>query len=118
MTSWTVRSWTCHEVIDLSWQQPKNPLVDNSGKGCCQAEEGDLSGSVGPGLHEAADRYREARSAAASAIAEAKTQVWEELGYGEGQTAERVRKGKQGLAQAVLGQGGELLTQTGDISER
>jgi len=31
------------------------------------------------------------------------------------QTVRRLRKGKQGLAQAVLNRGGELLTQTEDI---
>lgn len=31
------------------------------------------------------------------------------------QTVRRLRKGKQGLAQALFGRGGELLTLTGDI---
>jgi len=35
---------------------------------------------VGPGSPETAGRYREVRRAAASAIAEAKTWVWEEFG--------------------------------------
>lgn len=34
------------------------------------------------------------------------------------QTIQRLRKGNQGLAQAVLSRGGELLTQTGDIVRR
>jgi len=34
----------------LSWRQPKNPLVDTSGEVSRQAEEGGLSGLVGPGV--------------------------------------------------------------------
>jgi len=67
------------------------------------------------GSPETADRYREARRAVASAVAEAKTRVWDEFGetMEKGfrlasrkfwQTVRRLRKGKQGLAQAVLSQ--------------
>jgi len=34
----------------LSWRQPKNPLLDTSCVGSRQAEEGGLSGLVGPGV--------------------------------------------------------------------
>ena len=81
------------------------------------------------GSPETADRYRQARRAAASAVTKAKTQVWEEFGEAMEkdfrlaskkfwQTIRRLRKGKQGLAQAVLSRGGELLTQTEDIVGR
>ena len=49
-----------------------NPLVETSGEGGHQAENGGLSGFVGPGSPETADRYRLARSAAAATVAEAK----------------------------------------------
>jgi len=78
------------------------------------------------GSPETADGYREAKRAAASALAEVKTWVWEEFGEAMEkdfqlvsrkfwQTVRRLRKRKQGLAQAVLSQGGELLTQIVDI---
>ncbi len=50
------------------------------------------------GPPEAADRYQKARRAAASVVAGAKTQVWEEFG----QIIRPLRRGKQGLAQAVF----------------
>ena len=69
------------------------------------------------GSPETADRYRQARRAAASAVTKAKTQVWEEFGEAMEkdfrlaskkfwQTVRRLRKGKQGLAQAVFSRGG------------
>ena len=81
------------------------------------------------GSPEAADRYRQARRAAAAAVADAKTRTWEEFGEAMEkdfrlasrkfwQTIRRLRKGKQGLPQAVLSRGGELLTRTGDIVGR
>ena len=81
------------------------------------------------GSPETADGYQEARRAVASAVAKAKTQVWEEFGEAMEkdfrlasqkfwQTVRRPRKGKQGLAQAVFSRGGELLTQTEDIVGR
>ena len=81
------------------------------------------------GSPETADGYQEAKRAAASAVAKAKTQVWEEFGEAMEkdyrlasqkfwQTVRRPRKGKQGLAQAVFSRGGELLTQTEDIVGR
>jgi len=58
-----------------------------------------------------------------SVVAEAKIRVWEEFREAMEkdfrlasrkfwQTIRRLSKGKQGLAQAVLSRGGELLTQT------
>jgi len=81
------------------------------------------------GSPETADGYREAGRAVASAVTEAKTWVWEEFGEAMEkdfrlasrkfwQTVRRLRKGKQGLAQAVLCRGGEQLTQTEDIVGR
>ena len=55
-------------------------MVDSGGKGCCQAEEVVLSILVGSGTPEAADGYWQAKCAAARAVAEAKTQVWEKFG--------------------------------------
>ena len=103
--------------------------MDTSGEGSRQAEEGGLSAWLAQGSPETADRYREARRAAASVVAKAKTRVWEEFGEAMEkdfrlaskkfwQTVRRLRKGKQGLAQAVLSRGGELLTQTEDIVGR
>ncbi len=48
-------------------------------EGSNQAEEGGLPGLAGPGVFEAADRYRDARRAAASVVTEAKTWVWGEF---------------------------------------
>jgi len=81
---------------------------------------------VAQGSPETVDDYREARRATAPAVAEAKTRVWEEFGEAMEkdfrlvsrkfwQTVRRLRKGKQVLAQALLSQGVELLTQTEDI---
>jgi len=108
----------------LSWRQPKNLLVDTSGEGSRQAEEGGLSGLVSglafQGFPETADGYREARRTTASAVGG----VWgghgERLSVGlkEVLANRRIRKGKQGLAQAVLSLGGELLTQTEEIVGR
>ncbi|KAK0143288.1 hypothetical protein N1851_018576 [Merluccius polli] len=58
---------------------------------------------------EAADRYWEARRAAASAVAKAKTRVWEEFG-------EAMEKDFRLASRKFWG--GELLTQTGDIVRR
>lgn len=52
--------------------------MDTSSQGNRQVEEGGLLGLFGLGSPEAANRYK-ARRAAASAGAEAKTLVWEEL---------------------------------------
>jgi len=97
--------------------------VDTSGEGSCHEA---FRAWLAQGSLETSDGYREARRAAASAVAEAKTRVWEEFGEAMEddfrlasskfcQTIRQFRKGKQGLAQAVLSRGGELLTQTEDI---
>jgi hypothetical protein len=81
------------------------------------------------GSPEAADRYRQARRAAAAVVTDAKTRAWEEFGEAMEkdfrlasrrfwQTIRRLRKGKQGLPQAVISGGGGLLTQTEDIVGR
>jgi len=73
------------------------------------------------GSPEAADMYRQARRAAAAVVTDAKTRTWEECGEAMEkdfrlaarrfwQTVRRVRKGKQGLPQAVLSREGKLLT--------
>ncbi|KAI3353230.1 hypothetical protein L3Q82_019265 [Scortum barcoo] len=68
------------------WRQPLNPVVDTGSKGCHQAEEGVLSGPIGPcwpvGLLTQLTGYRQAKQAAARArtVLEAKTWVWEEFG--------------------------------------
>ncbi|XP_013872670.1 uncharacterized protein LOC106523692 [Austrofundulus limnaeus] len=75
---------------------------------------------------EAADRYRVAKTVAASVVADAKTWAWEEFGEAIEkdfrltlrrfwQTFQRLRKAKRSLSQAVFGLGGELLTRTEDI---
>ena len=81
------------------------------------------------GTPEAVDRYRQAKRAAARAVAEAKTRVWEEFGeameedYRSApkkfwQTVRRLRRGKQCSTNAVYSAGGELLTSTGDVVGR
>uniref|UniRef100_A0AAV2MSF8 Endonuclease/exonuclease/phosphatase domain-containing protein n=1 Tax=Knipowitschia caucasica TaxID=637954 RepID=A0AAV2MSF8_KNICA len=81
------------------------------------------------GTPEAAVQYRQAKRAAARAVAEAKTRDWEEFGesmehdYRSAskrfwQTVRRLRKGKQFFANTVYGAGGGLLTSTGDIVGR
>jgi hypothetical protein len=78
---------------------------------------------------EAAERYRQAKRAAARAVAEAKTRVWEEFGetmeedYRSAskvfwQTIRRLRRGKQCFTNTVYSAGGELLTSTGDVVGR
>ncbi|KAI3352797.1 hypothetical protein L3Q82_019235 [Scortum barcoo] len=75
------------------------------------------------------DRYRQAKQAAARAVLEAKTRVWEEFGeameedYRSAskrfwQTVRRLRRGKQYSANTVYSAGGELLTSTEDIVGR
>uniref|UniRef100_A0A671WJG1 Reverse transcriptase domain-containing protein n=1 Tax=Sparus aurata TaxID=8175 RepID=A0A671WJG1_SPAAU len=81
------------------------------------------------GTPEAADGYRQAKRAAARAVSEAKTRVWEEFGeamekdYRSAskkfwQTIRRLRRGKQSSTNTVYSGGGELLTSTGDIVGR
>uniref|UniRef100_A0AAV2JJP1 Endonuclease/exonuclease/phosphatase domain-containing protein n=1 Tax=Knipowitschia caucasica TaxID=637954 RepID=A0AAV2JJP1_KNICA len=81
------------------------------------------------GTPEAAVQYRQAKRAAARAVAEAKTRDWEEFGesmehdYRSAskrfwQTVRRLRRGKQFFANTVYGAGGGLLTSTGDIVGR
>uniref|UniRef100_A0AAV2J4J5 Endonuclease/exonuclease/phosphatase domain-containing protein n=1 Tax=Knipowitschia caucasica TaxID=637954 RepID=A0AAV2J4J5_KNICA len=77
----------------------------------------------------AAVQYRQAKRAAARAVAEAITRDWEEFGesmehdYRSAskrfwQTIRRLRRGKQFFANTMYGAGGELLTSTGDIVGR
>ena len=81
------------------------------------------------GSLEAADGYRRAKRSAAKAVAEAKTQAWEEFGeameedYRSAprrfwQTVRRLRGGRRQLAHTVYSGGGELLTSTEDIVGR
>ncbi|KAI3374958.1 hypothetical protein L3Q82_021490 [Scortum barcoo] len=81
------------------------------------------------GTPDAVDRYRQAKQAAARAVLEAKTRVWEEFGeameedYRSAskrfwQTVRRLRRGKQYSANTVYSAGGELLTSTEDIVGR
>ena len=81
--SLTQRNFSCipGEVGDLSILKCElamfhghlgNPLVD-TGEEKCSRVEGGHPGLVGPGVPEAADRYRQARRAVASVVAEAKT---------------------------------------------
>ncbi|KAI3369294.1 hypothetical protein L3Q82_007548 [Scortum barcoo] len=73
--------------------------------------------------------HRQAKQAAARAVLEAKTRVWEEFGeameedYRSAskrfwQTVRRLRRGKQYSANTVYSAGGELLTSTEDIVGR
>ncbi|KAI3369654.1 hypothetical protein L3Q82_025366 [Scortum barcoo] len=81
------------------------------------------------GTPDAVDGYQQAKQAAARAVLEAKTQVWEEFGeameedYQSAskkfwQTVRHLRRGKQYSANTVYSAGGELLTSTGDIVGR
>ncbi|KAI3376204.1 hypothetical protein L3Q82_016712 [Scortum barcoo] len=81
------------------------------------------------GTPDAVDRYQQAKQAAARAVLEAKTRVWEEFGeameedYRSAskrfwQTVRRLRRGKQYSANTVYSAGGELLTSTEDIVGR
>ena len=81
------------------------------------------------GTPEAADRYRQAKRAAARAVVEAKTRVWEKFGeameedYRSAsrkfwQTVRRLRRGKQFSTNTVYSGGGELLTSTEDVVGR
>ncbi len=80
------------------------------------------------GTTEAANCYWQARQCVALAVAEAKTQVWEE--FGEvlekdfwsvrkkfWQTVRRLRRGRQQLTHTVYSGSGELLTATGKWSD-
>ncbi|TWW76582.1 hypothetical protein D4764_13G0012440 [Takifugu flavidus] len=64
------------------------------------------------GTPEAADRYRQAKRSAATAVAEAKTRAWEEFGEA---TIRRLRKGKQCTVNTVYSGDGVLLTSTRDV---
>ena len=81
------------------------------------------------GTPEAAGRYRQAKRAAASAVSEAKTRVWEEFGEAMEkdfrlaprrfwQTIRRLRQGKQCFTNTVYSGDGVLLTSTGDVVRR
>ncbi|KAL6462549.1 hypothetical protein MHYP_G00289710 [Metynnis hypsauchen] len=81
------------------------------------------------GTLEAKDGYRRAKRVAASAVAEAKTQVWEEFGeamekdYRQAprrfwQTVRRLRRGKRFPTNTVYSGAGGLLTSTGDVIGR
>ncbi len=59
----------------LSWQQTKVPMVKEAVKMKKEA----FWVWLAQGSSEAADRYQEARRAAASVVAEARTRVWEEF---------------------------------------
>ncbi len=87
----------------------------------------ETSGPSKPRRPEAANRYRETRRAAALVVAEAKTWVWEKFGKAMEKdfrlasrkfwkTVRRLRRGKQGLAQAVFSRGMELLNPTNTSS--
>ncbi|KAK0156607.1 LINE-1 reverse transcriptase [Merluccius polli] len=81
------------------------------------------------GTPEAAGRYRQAKRSAAAAVAEAKTQTWEEFGEAmenDFRTASkrfwttiwRLRRGKQCIINTVYGGDGTLLTSTRDVVDR
>ena len=81
------------------------------------------------GTPEAADRYRLAKRAAAAAVAEAKTRVWEEFGEAMENdfrtaskrfwsTIRRLRGGKRCTVNTVYSGDGALLTSTRDIVNR
>ncbi|TWW80160.1 hypothetical protein D4764_10G0011900 [Takifugu flavidus] len=81
------------------------------------------------GTPEAADRYRQAKRSAATAVAEAKTRAWEEFGEAMENnfrtaskrflsTIRHLRKGKQCTVNAVYSGDGVLLTSTRDVVDR
>ncbi|TWW81657.1 hypothetical protein D4764_01G0014720 [Takifugu flavidus] len=81
------------------------------------------------GTPEAADRYRQAKRSAATAVAEAKTQAWEEFGEAMENdfrttskrfwtTIRRLRKGKQCTVNTVYSGDGVMLTSTRDVVDR
>ena len=81
------------------------------------------------GTPEAADRYRQAKRSAASAVTEAKTRTWEEFGEAMENdfrtaskkfwsTIRRLRRGKQCSVNTVYSGDGELLTSTRDVVDR
>ena len=80
------------------------------------------------GTPEAVAGYRQARRAAASAVAKAKQRVWEEFGETMEKdfrtapkcfwkTIRHLRKGKRGTVQAVYSKDGTLLTSTEEVVE-
>ena len=81
------------------------------------------------GTPEAVGRYRQAKRSAAAAVAEAKTQTWEEFGEAMENdfrtaskrfwtTIRRLRRGKQCIINTVYGGDGALLTSTRDVVDR
>ncbi|KAK5875618.1 hypothetical protein CesoFtcFv8_026682 [Champsocephalus esox] len=81
------------------------------------------------GTPEAVARYRRARRAAASSVAEAKQRVWEKFGEDMEKdfraapklfwkTVRHLRRGKQGTIQAVYSKDGTLLTSTDGVLGR
>ncbi|KAI3377649.1 hypothetical protein L3Q82_008809 [Scortum barcoo] len=110
--------------------KPPNQVVDTEEVRDAVKLKESLSGHVGLwDFRHAVDGYRHAKQAAAWAVLEAKTQVWEEFGeameedYRSAskkfwQTIRHLRRGKQYSANTVYSAGGELLTSTGDIVGR
>ncbi|KAK5868068.1 hypothetical protein PBY51_012513 [Eleginops maclovinus] len=64
-------------------------------------------------------RYRQARRAAASAVAEAKQRVWEKFGEAmEKDFRSAPKRGTQGTIQSVYSKDGTLLTSTDSVLGR
>jgi len=64
----------------LSWRQPKNPVVDTGVREAFKLKKNAFRAWLAQGSPEAADRYRQARRAIATVVADAKTRAWEVFG--------------------------------------
>ncbi|KAI3367660.1 hypothetical protein L3Q82_026213, partial [Scortum barcoo] len=127
---WTQGLW----CLSCGGNPPNPVVVDTGSKGCCQAEEGVLSGHAmlacgtpemqltgtsrpskpqQPGTVLGGKNFGSGRSSVRlwrRTIGQASKRFW--------QTVRRLRRGKQYSANTVYSAGGELLTSTGDIVGR
>ncbi|KAI3358227.1 hypothetical protein L3Q82_003224 [Scortum barcoo] len=121
---WTQGLWC------LSWWQSRTRWWTPEVRDAVRLKKESYRTMLACGTPDAVDRwYRQAKQAAAQAVLEAKTRVWEEFGeameedYRSAskrfwQTVRRLRRGKQYSANTVYSAGGELLTSTEDIVGR
>lgn len=76
-------------------------LVNTSGEGACQTEEGYFPGLVGLDKRAGVLPVREAKSWVRETFGKASKKLWQGI--------QQLKKEKQGIALIVLGLGGEIL---------
>ncbi|KAI3367323.1 hypothetical protein L3Q82_008366 [Scortum barcoo] len=118
--------WTMFSVSIVDARQFEAVETQGSKDDAIKLKKESYRATLACGTPDAADGYRQAKQAAARAVLEAKTRVWQEFGEAMEedyqlaskkfwQTVRRLRRGKQYSANTVYSAGGELLTSTADI---